>query len=486
MSVTTNTTTAVRIHVDPATLLIDTNIRLTTTVDKTLIDSIRDNGVLQPITAVRTADGGLRVRYGHRRTLAAIEAQQATVPVDVVGDEDDDQIDRIVKQYAENQHRSGLSRSDQVAAIEQLHAFGMSAAQITKTTKAKRVDVDHALTVAKSELARAAAARYDFLDLAQAAVVAEFDTEPDAVKALVAAAKTGQFAHVAQRIRDEKTERIERETLIAELHLAGLTVIDPPRHSDTAKALHRLFDGDEQLTPQTHVTCDGHVAYITTEGAWVRPDGTVITDDTLDDEDDTQDQEDDDEDADSDGSRWATVTVVRYACANPAAYGHRDAYTYTATTTAKGPQTEEMKAERRNVVANNKAWRSAETVRRDWLRTFLTRKTPPKGSAVFIATEIARADHSVRRAFESGHRLGRDLLSIGTSTGRGEQPSVTEGASEARAQVLTLGMILAAYEDSTDVHTWRNPRAAITAYFTFLAANGYTLSDVETLLTDTK
>ena len=91
--------------------------------------------------------------------------------------------------------------------IAQLSAFGVSPAKIAKRTRAPRSQVDAALAVAGSELAKAAAVRYgDFLDVVQAAVVAEFDDDPEAVKALVAAAKTGQFDHTAQRLRDARAE----------------------------------------------------------------------------------------------------------------------------------------------------------------------------------------------------------------------------------------------------------------------------------------
>ena len=123
----------------------------------------------------------MRVRFGHRRTLAAIEADLATVPVEIVGDEATDdagEIERILTQHAENAHRTALTDSEQLGVIEQLDAFGMSAAQIAKRTKIKRDTVNTALVVAKSDLAKAASDRYDFLTLEQAAAVAEFDDDP--------------------------------------------------------------------------------------------------------------------------------------------------------------------------------------------------------------------------------------------------------------------------------------------------------------------
>jgi ParB-like chromosome segregation protein Spo0J len=77
-------------QVNPATLLVDVNVRGETVADKDLIASIKDLGVLRLIRAVRTADGSLRVETGHRRTLAAIEAGLAAAPVLAIVDEHTD------------------------------------------------------------------------------------------------------------------------------------------------------------------------------------------------------------------------------------------------------------------------------------------------------------------------------------------------------------------------------------------------------------
>ena len=58
------------------------------------------------------------MRFGHRRTLAAIEADLATVPVEIVGDEATDdaaQMERILTQHAENAHRAALWEVDEDA-----------------------------------------------------------------------------------------------------------------------------------------------------------------------------------------------------------------------------------------------------------------------------------------------------------------------------------------------------------------------------------
>src|SRR5262245_60730999 len=151
---------------DPRTLLVDVNVRQDVQLDKQFVATIRDHGVLVPIVAVDTGDG-VRVRFGHRRTLAAIEAGLDTVPVIVVdpgsGDPDSDaaQIDRLVTQYVENTHRAGLTAADEVEVAKQLTAFGLTANQIARRTRTKKATVEQTVAVAASELAAKATARYD-------------------------------------------------------------------------------------------------------------------------------------------------------------------------------------------------------------------------------------------------------------------------------------------------------------------------------------
>jgi ParB family chromosome partitioning protein len=132
------------------------------------------------------------------------------VPVEIVGDEATDdaaQIERILTQHAENSHRAPLTSSEQLGVVEQLSAFGMSAAQIAKRTKIKRGAVDASLAVVGSDLAKAATERYDFLTLEQAAAVAEFDNDRDAVKQLAVAAHQGRgFDHFLQRLREDRAD----------------------------------------------------------------------------------------------------------------------------------------------------------------------------------------------------------------------------------------------------------------------------------------
>jgi ParB family transcriptional regulator, chromosome partitioning protein len=65
----TKTSPVTRVELDPRSLLVDVNIRTDARLDKDFIASIKDLGVLVPITAVRTTAGDVRVRFGHRPRL---------------------------------------------------------------------------------------------------------------------------------------------------------------------------------------------------------------------------------------------------------------------------------------------------------------------------------------------------------------------------------------------------------------------------------
>ncbi len=483
-------------QLDPRSLLIDVNVRHSTTADKDLIASIRDVGVLQPIVAVRTAEGQVRVRYGHRRTLAAIQADLPTVPVLIVADEsteDTAQVQRLVTQWAENQHRAGLSNAEQADVIGQLSAFGVSAAQIAKRTKTPRATVNAALTVIGSEMARHAAARYDWLDLTQAAVVAEVQDDPEAVKALIAAAKSGQFDHVAQRVRDARAEKARRQARTDELTAQGITVIDRPTYGTDTAALRSLLGADgSEIDPDQHQQCPGHAVYLTEDIEWIRlsevpnlPQGWQWEPEAA------QEDEPDQEAGEPDPYVQACGLTVNPVCRDYPDHGHRTRYATGGGSSRQAAEPtdaerERARAERRDVIESNKAWRSATTVRREFLTRLLTRKTAPKGTVAYIAAQLAEGDHAQRRAMEDGHTTACELLGVdveagayGSRSGRAPLAQLLTTASDRRAQVVSLGIILAAQEAATSTNSWRHLQPDTTRYLTFLAEQGYPLADVE-------
>ncbi|WP_460467428.1 ParB/RepB/Spo0J family partition protein [Calidifontibacter terrae] len=433
------------VEVDPRTVTIGTNVRLDARLDKPFIASVRDRGVLLPIRAYRDADGGIVAVDGQRRTLAAVEAGVATIPAYVSPSPED--AERIVDQLAANDHRTALTAGEHAAAFEQLAGFGLSAAQIAKRTGHKRAQVNAGLAAAASEAARDALSAHDALTIDQAAGLAEVDDDPEAVARLMKALTEGQFDHTLQRIRDDRAEAQARAELTATLTAANVTVIDQPSHEDRKAAQLSNLKGNDNggLGVEEHAACAGHAAYLVR--SW-------------------RDQQ---------------ITPV-YVCTDWRTHGHQDRFGSSSTT--KKPvadmsdsEREAAAAQRRDVIESNKAWKAAETVRREWVTKFLTRKSAPKGTAAYIAAALFYDTHGLNK------NTGGDLVEAFTGHRGGYRDPAAQGAldqaTEGRATVLALGYVLAAAEAGTGTHSWRDVGRDTARYLRFLAANGYTLSPVE-------
>jgi len=483
---------ATLVYVDPGTLVVGANARLTARLNKGYVRSIRERGVLEPVVAYRDDKGALVVLRGQRRTLAAVQAERPTIPVMVVPRPAEP--DRLIDQVSENDHRESLTVAERVTAYEQLAAFGVSAAQIAKRMATSRPAVDNALAVARSKLARSATERWEFLTVDQAAIVAEFDDDAEAVKQLVVAAQRGGFDHQAQRLRDARAEAAAKAVAADALAAAGVTVVERPGWDNkTIKRLADLTHDDEPLTEDNHAACPGHAAYL--DNKWIYPDEHHDQDGNVDDGDGDDADRDDDLDVDNadvgDRPRPYRAWVPAYVCTDFAARGHTPRWRAHDSgsgrkTTAEMTDDERAaaRAERRDVIQSNKDWDSAETVRRQWLRTFLSRKTAPATAAGFIAGSLARTDHAVTQALTYGNRLAHDLFGLpdqAPTLGR-RAPAMVElvgKATDARAQVIALGLVLAAYEEATSRNSWRTVSDSTTRYLRFLEAHGYELSTVE-------
>ncbi|BBG05810.1 MULTISPECIES: ParB/RepB/Spo0J family partition protein [Pseudonocardia] len=482
--------------VDPNTLELEVNTRLDANLDPHFCASIRDRGVQEPITVRRRAsDGTLIVRTGQRRTLAAVRVGLSQVPVIISPEpasEDGDDVDtgsedyragqaeRIVEQLVENQHRRGIADAEEVAAHQQLLGLGFKPADIAKVVRTKADRVRATTQAAQSTRAVAIGSRYE-LDLVQMSMIAEFEDDDEAVKTLttVAVREPGQFGHVAQRLRDERAAQQVHAAAVAELTQAGVTVID--RDDDryaaaTGLAWLRPSADDPEGTgieEDTHQDCPGHAAEIVTfrrygEGHQAR---------------------------------------VNWLCLDPTAHGHaplrESMRTRTGAAGGSASESDEERAareardkeaariERRRVIANNKAWASAETVRREWLAELLAKKSAPKGAAVYVAAELGQGAHALRKAMESGNSLACELLGLAAPDGGGYYSGrvnplaeAARATSTARATMLSLAFVLGAYEAGTHQGNWRNADPATQRYLSQLRDWGYTLCEVEQLALD--
>jgi ParB family chromosome partitioning protein len=462
-------------RVPPGALVIGANVRSDTHPGaKEFAASIKARGVLEPITAWVDDDGNLVVYRGQRRTLAAasVGTPDGLVPVHVVTRPAE--VDRVTDQLVENVHRAAMRAAEERDAIEQLSLLGVSAAQITKRTAITRPTVDAALTVSASQTARE---RMDAtgMTLEAAATFAEFEDDPQAVQALEQALSWGRpLEHTAQRLRDARAEETALRAHAQLLRGQGVPVLDPQDVPDRAWTLHldALVTADGEPVPE-HDWPSVPGAAVLLRAQWAYPDDATSPDTST---------------TDGDGDEEPALRFVQvWICTDPQAAGLRSRYDSTGPTTANTSAEDQdgvsdSGQSRREVIANNAAWRSAQTVRRAWLGRFVTRASVPAGAEALICEAVLTGQHTLSKAMGESHPLLRTLL------GHDEQSPATRRASPTTAKaatVRTLAAVLASWEASTGVHTWRHPSAWDARVMGAITDWGYQPSDVEQLLTET-
>ncbi|WP_461165339.1 ParB/RepB/Spo0J family partition protein [Arthrobacter sp. R4-81] len=418
--------------IDPATLTVDINVRKDAALTKEFVASIKEHGVLVPVVAHRTEDGTVHVLMGQRRTLGAIEAGSTAIPV-LVGSTPEE-AERLATQVVENDHRSGLTEGDRAEAFHQMSLLGVSASVIARKMGAKKAVVETALKVKAN--ATAAQALDQGLTLEQSAVIEEFADDADAVAMLerLATENPGNFAHRAQRLRDERKNNALIAEATAEAKAKGLTVLD------------------EDPTYYDYKGPAATIAHLTTA------DGEDVTEEAV--------------DAVYIGVGYSGL-YTRNAVADWKARGFRKDGKAPA-----GGMTDEEKAARREVIENNKAMDSAEVVRRDFVKALLSRKALPKNTQKFIAHTIAHSSYILTKALNKTS-LTAELL--GTGDAHGEFKAYVDKPTT-KPETVTLATMITAYEANIDRTSWRNRYSDSRYYLTQLTAWGYEPSDVEKII----
>ncbi len=446
-------------HVDPSTVLDNPdNARRPERDREGLAASIAALGILTPPLVRTTEAGELVLIAGERRKYSAIAAGLATIPVYVRNDLSP--VHQVAGMLVENIGRDDLTPVEEAVAIQQLAGFdGVTQKDITAMTGIKAGKVRQALIVARSEVATEVAGRYD-LTLDQAAVVADFGDDPEAVKLLTAAAvnQPEQWPHVVSRLRQERQDRQRYQAAVAELAATGCPVIELEAGywlPEGARWLDELPPvKDKPVTEAKHRGCPGHAAAVT----------------------------------ESDDDSYGAA----YLCLDPIAHGHvtldqGDVETpgQTSSDQTEGRWTEEQKAERRQVVANNKAWDSAELVRRSFVTDLLHRRSTPKGTLRFV-TEMLLLDPSVATAGDDrdlDRVLGHDEPTPGDWWSRPAATALLEQATpDSRLPMLLLAQVAAGIEATTGRSAWRTPSDRLARYLSFLESVGYGVSEVERLV----
>ncbi len=381
------------------------------------------------------------------------------MPVVVVPTNSSDS-DRLIAQIAENTARRDITTTDLLAGHEQLATFGVPIVDAAEATGMTHDQVVAARAAAAAPKAREAAGQRQ-LTLAQAAGLAEFEDEPNQLEQLLATLEQEPeaFEHHLQSLRDDRIRELAVQQAAQDFKARGFTVLSQFPDRSVAQPVHALRDdNDERIADDQHTDCPGRA--VTVRAGWtIEEDGTP-------------------------------VIAVQHFCTDPSRHCNPSkpgASPGQASAAAEDDQAEAAREQRRVTIANNKAWRSAETVRRRHLKQWLATATIKAPAARWIVAELAHGGlHRPREAAE----LAREL--VGADYGKvprapmWNQPPTTPPTrvNAARAHTLAAGLVLADMELGTSTESWRSshPGSRTSRYLTFLTdQTGYTLSDVEKL-----
>ncbi|OZF42085.1 ParB N-terminal domain-containing protein [Rhodococcus sp. 14-2470-1a] len=519
-----------RLH--PATLEVGPNVRDQVDTEspefRALVDSIAVHGVLQAISAIRDGETVV-VIDGQQRTLASIEARAETVPVvirSVAGSAKAREIARLSQQVVANDRRIDLTDGQRAKAVTGMLELGVSVTKIAKTVQMDRDTVKTAAAAGRSQTALDALDNGQ-LDLEQAAIVATFEADGDhaAVSELLDGHRH-HFRYTANRLLADRAERKERAEAAGPYAERGFTILDaePREGSGYLRADDLVTAADDAEVTEAVIDANPAVwsVWLTKgEQITVTETGEVIEEEQVD-----WATEHDDEAKAEEGYHHAnalTFTDVwtgEYFTADPVAAGTKpgpilaasfaepagDVDPDDAAAVAAAREQERLKAEaarkeaerasRRRTVELNKASTAATEVRTEWLARFLTRKTLPKGAGKWITDTLV--DEPGLLTQNKAPQYLAQLLNVDVAAVTGptagypgsEDRAAREAiaplidkASEARAQVLLLAQVLAAYEarmSGTGKDYWRRTGwGNQDNYLGFLDQHGHVLTPVE-------
>ncbi|KQY64599.1 ParB N-terminal domain-containing protein [Nocardioides sp. KIGAM211] len=482
------------LHLDPADIIIGTNVRTDLRPDhKEFRKSIKERGVIEAVTVYRNDNGQYVLLRGQRRTVTAADVGTPTglIPARVVPQPAE--TDRIGDQMVENIHRAGMRETEIVAGVEQLALLGVSAAQIAKRTSIDRPTVNAALAVTKADQTRNRLDSGD-LTLEEAAIFAEFEHDPEAVERLEYAKRFRRsLTHEAQQLRDEVAEREADAAEVERLRGEGLPVLtaEEVAAADEVLRIERLLNAEGEPVPEEEwPSVPGARVHVVKE--WVYPEDEY--DESEDDTDDEADDEADDYEPAEPYQQYVPVWVVTDLDASGlrrrggVSGGASSGSTADEDAGESEEEAEARREERRRVIAYNKAWASAETVRREWLAGFVARKTAPEGAEALICEAVVTGHHSLSKAMDHRHPMLFTLLGIPAPTGyygagQDECRKITTKATTPKAATMTtLAAVVAAWEATTGKHSWRNPSAWDARVLGALVEWGYQPSEVECIL----
>jgi ParB family chromosome partitioning protein len=437
-----------------------------------LTDSIREQGVIEPLTVVPLNGTGYQLVAGHRRAAAAIAAGLDRVPCVIRADlatETDDSpgvAEHVATMLSENLHREGLTAAEEARGVKQMLDLGMPISKVAKRTGLGQKRVKKAIGVTRLDDESLRLVDDFGLDLDQAAAVALFPDDGEVIGRLVTAAQEGpgRFAHALEQAKRDRKLEEQFQARVAELRAAGRTVVED--FAPAGARLTRLNDSDGAWLADReaeHLSCPGSAIHLSK--SW-------------------------------DGLHEGEV------CADWKANGHSDRWASSDTGRAAKPETEEEKAaataERRRVIENNKAMVAANTVRRAWVKELLARRSAPPEVLRFAVEEIAQRPRdfswwltgaSAHGDKDAAEQLGLGLPERPWSAPEPRRGTLTTGekVSDGRLPLQLLAHVAGVIEMGIGKDSWRaadDRLDGLVRWLRFLAGLGYTLSDVEQGIVD--
>jgi ParB family transcriptional regulator, chromosome partitioning protein len=241
-----------------------------------LADSIREVGVLEPVTIFPDGEGGWFLKWGHRRHAAAKLAGLTTIPA-IKWETADSPGHQLVQLLTENGQREPVTELEEAEAVQALLALGEKAyssqAKVARALGVPSARVKALVAVGKVPDKVKAKLHEGQITLEAAEDLAEFADYPGAVDRLTTAVGTGDWDWMLREERQRREMAKQRAALMAQLEKDGVRVIPKPEDDVAAKEkpVHWLF-GDEgqgnRLDAEAHRSCPYHavVAYVLFNG----------------------------------------------------------------------------------------------------------------------------------------------------------------------------------------------------------------------------
>ncbi|WP_213816258.1 ParB N-terminal domain-containing protein [Glaciihabitans sp. dw_435] len=458
MTTTTTTATPAQpgtlLHINPVELVVDINVREDANLTPEFLANVKQYGVLSPISIYwHPTNNAYMVYMGQRRTLAAVEGKVKTIPALVIDAAVAEATERIAHQYTENEHRAPLKQSEEAGVFVQLSLLGVPAAQIAKRTNTKLARVDDAIKVGKSTSATTALDEFTHLQLTidDALAFAEFEDDASVIENLteVLTTRPGGFAHAVQVARDERLADQAKQPIRDEITASGITLIERPSYDDpTTRTVESLYSKDDNRTHLTQKEAlaeagDSLRAYVAVEYQ---------------------------------GYNEPKKYSIGYAVANWAEHGW---FVYKDSSgPKKGPLDQAEKDARALARVNAKLWVSATTVRQDWIKALLQRRTLPVDYAVIPALWFSSLPNDYgNRITNLAHEL-LGLVKPAAHPYNALSPLVT--TSPGQAPHVLLAIAAASIEAGNDEKKgWATVDPKFPLYLRQLSSWGYSLSELE-------